>query len=283
MLKNVRLLIGVMILGFVVFGVPQYRKGTFECIAGDETISWTTYEAIVLKVVDGDTVHVETPDGAEKKIRLYGIDAPEGGQDFFQESKENLAKMIPAGKKVTVKKSGEDRYRRDVGVVFADGVNVNAKQVQDGSALVYYKYCKASFCAGWEKAQDRAQKARLGLWGADSVIAPWGFREQKKGIPSREKSPTSLFSYDAIVDIVTTNATILGRAVGCGISIKEESLMMGEWLKENAQKDRHREILLIYMMGLTHNAELQAKGQSPDSCATIKRTMRETRSWPFFK
>jgi len=39
----------------------------------------------VVSVTDGDTIKV-LHDGKEKKIRLYGIDTPEKGQDFGQKA-----------------------------------------------------------------------------------------------------------------------------------------------------------------------------------------------------
>ena len=67
----------------------------------------------VVGVSDGDTVRIlvnEKP----VTVRLQGIDAPELGQSFGSRSKEALSKLV-AGKTVSVRKSGEDQYKRHAG------------------------------------------------------------------------------------------------------------------------------------------------------------------------
>ena len=48
----------------------------------------------VIKVTDGDTVHVLDRTKTQHKIRLGGIDAPERKQAFGRKSTENLAKYL---------------------------------------------------------------------------------------------------------------------------------------------------------------------------------------------
>ena len=38
------------------------------------------YPVHVVRVIDGDSVKVQLPDGAEHSVRMYGIDAPEKDQ-----------------------------------------------------------------------------------------------------------------------------------------------------------------------------------------------------------
>jgi hypothetical protein len=75
-----------------------------------------------------------------KKIRLADIDAPEKGQDFSEKSRQFLASLV-AGKTVRVEGAKRDRYRRILGVVYVDGVNVNEAMVKEGLAWRYH-YCK---------------------------------------------------------------------------------------------------------------------------------------------
>ncbi len=48
------------------------------------------FDAKVVRVWDGDTLDVLYKDSTYR-IRLYGIDAPEAGQDFYKESKQYLS------------------------------------------------------------------------------------------------------------------------------------------------------------------------------------------------
>ncbi len=86
----------------------------------------------VVAVTDGDTIKVLV-NNATVKVRLEGIDAPEAMQSFGNQSKEALAKLV-AGKTVTIRKTGTDKYQRTLGYVMVDGVDANAKLVQDGWA-----------------------------------------------------------------------------------------------------------------------------------------------------
>ena len=62
----------------------------------------------VVKVVDGDTLHVYSNKGTYK-IRLSGIDAPERGQAYGKRAKEHLQFLV-AGKQVIAIVESKDRY-----------------------------------------------------------------------------------------------------------------------------------------------------------------------------
>jgi endonuclease YncB( thermonuclease family) len=64
----------------------------------------------VVKITDGDTVHVLDQSTVKHKIRLGGIDAPEKKQAFGQKSKQNLSNLI-AGKDIEVEYKKRDRYK----------------------------------------------------------------------------------------------------------------------------------------------------------------------------
>lgn len=133
--------------------------------------------AVPVKLVgvsDGDTITVVMA-GQQTKIRLYGIDAPEKTQDFGQVSTEAI-KRLTTGKTITVQPYERDKYGRTVGMVFADGVNVNEAQVKAGNAWVYQQYCNESFCAQWKAFEQEAMTSGIGLWKDASPTAPWEWR-----------------------------------------------------------------------------------------------------------
>lgn len=94
---------------------------------------------------DGDAIRCEGQRG--KSMRLYAIDAPEmpgvcrpgrrcvPGDPFA--SRDHLASLT-AGRRVTYRVLGHDRYGRSVVQVFADGVDVSCQMVRGGYAIERY-------------------------------------------------------------------------------------------------------------------------------------------------
>ena len=132
------------------------------------------FSAKVVKVSDGDTITVLTPNKESIKVRLYGIDAPETKQDFGKASKQYLSSLI-AGKIVEVKSGGQDRYGRVLGTICLDGADINAKTVEEGYAWAFVKYSKI-----YAAQQSKAMKNKAGLWQQKDPQAPWDFRKAKK-------------------------------------------------------------------------------------------------------
>lgn len=129
----------------------------------------------VIGVTDGDTVKVLVGKQAVT-VRLEGIDAPEKNQSFGTKSKEALGKLV-AGKTVTVKKTGTDKYGRTLGIVMVGDVDANAKLVEDGWAWHFKKYSSDEQLA---KLEEAARKAKRGLWADAAPLAPWDFRARQK-------------------------------------------------------------------------------------------------------
>ena len=101
------------------------------------------YKALVINVVDGDTVDMLVDLGfnvtIEKRFRLFGINAPEMKNDtnnFGHISKEYLTKLID-NKHVIIKSEKDkiDKYGRYIVTILLDNVNINEKLVEDGNAL----------------------------------------------------------------------------------------------------------------------------------------------------
>ncbi len=93
--------------------------------------------AATCMVTDGDTIRC-----GDERIRITGIDAPETGRcpsnrqcvpGDGQASKRSLELFI-ANKRISIIRLGEDRYKRTLGVVYADGVNVACHQLSNGQA-----------------------------------------------------------------------------------------------------------------------------------------------------
>ena len=137
------------------------------------------YEAVVLKVIDGDTIYIKSDNG-RKKVRLRHIDAPEIRQSYGKEAKIFLDKQID-GKKIIVNSDYKDRYGRDIGDIFVynndEAIYINAKLVKSGHAWVYKSYRKNTYLMNLE---NFARENMLGLWKDKFAIEPWVFRAKNK-------------------------------------------------------------------------------------------------------
>lgn len=129
----------------------------------------------VIGVTDGDTIKVLV-NKEMVIVRLEGIDAPEARQSYGRKATEALAEIV-AGKTVTVKKTGMDKYGRTLGVVIEGDMDANAKLVEDGWAWHFKKYNDEERFA---KLEDAARKAKNGLWAEPNPLAPWDYRARQK-------------------------------------------------------------------------------------------------------
>ena len=132
----------------------------------------------VIKVTDGDTVHVLDQSKTKHKIRLGGIDAPEKKQLFGDKSTQNLSRLI-AGKNVEVEYDKRDRYGRIVGKLIKDGQDINLLQIK-GSLAWHYKYYEKEQTkldrVLYSSAEIEAREKTIGLW-AVPAIPPWEYRK----------------------------------------------------------------------------------------------------------
>jgi len=128
----------------------------------------------VTKVVDGDTVDVRLHSGAQRRVRLIGIDTPEvyGGTECGGPAASRLLKRrLPVGTKVKLvsdpTQDKVDRYGRLLRYVVkrSTGRDMNRAQVYAGWARVYvYGNDPFERVASYRKAQRDAKAAPRGVW-----------------------------------------------------------------------------------------------------------------------
>lgn len=124
----------------------------------------------VTRVYDGDTVKAEGYE-VEIKVRLVGIDAPETskskrqeGQPFSQQATKFLAGLV-LNKVVDIKGYGMDGYGRVLGVITADGNDVNLEMVRAGYAEVYRGKAPHGFDQeAYLRAEQEAREGKRGMW-----------------------------------------------------------------------------------------------------------------------
>jgi len=129
----------------------------------------------VVKVVDGDTIDIDVPDGKHKhtRIRLWGIDTPEtksekyGVMHFGPEATESTKKLA-LGKQVAIYLDKGNRTRGYYGRLLAyvqlpDGNFLNEVLVAEGFAYADLRFGH-SFYHKYEQLQASARRQRKGLW-----------------------------------------------------------------------------------------------------------------------
>tara|TARA_S200002703_G_scaffold96863_1_gene83685 strand:+ start:407 stop:829 length:423 start_codon:yes stop_codon:yes gene_type:complete len=108
------------------------------------------YRAIVLKVIDGDTVDVDLDLGFDvwlknQRIRLYGIDAPEtrtrdyGEKKFGLLAKNFVLEYCPAGSEIIVQTHKDDargKFGRILGELIVRDGNINLNELMIFKNLV---------------------------------------------------------------------------------------------------------------------------------------------------
>lgn len=93
-------------------------------------------------IVDGDTLGLKR---LKTKIRLWGVDAPEKGEQGSFEATLALEKLTN-GKKVSYIKMDTDKYGRIVARVFlSDGREVNKLLIEQGVVKEYCHYSKGYY------------------------------------------------------------------------------------------------------------------------------------------
>jgi len=128
----------------------------------------------VIKVIDGDTIHLESKNISKIKIRLADIDTPELNQPYGKKSKKILETLI-LGEEVMIKKVGVDRYKRVIGIVMKDNLDVNHFLVINGHAWCYDYYNKRHII---KIAESIAKRKKIGIWKNQNAIPPWEWRKK---------------------------------------------------------------------------------------------------------
>ena len=139
--------------------------------------------AKIHRIIDGDSIEVETDHGLIVEVRLYGIDAPEHGQPFADEARTGLSRML-GRKKFWLEEQHIDPYGRTAGLLHHQDRtrrnSVNLRMVREGYAYAYTKYGGEEL--GFHEAEADARQGRRGVWedSRDGGERPWDYRRENR-------------------------------------------------------------------------------------------------------
>ena len=165
-----------------LFTPSDLPKGSSAGSLSSPSPSSSPWRAHLVRAADGDSFSARRADtGQTVELRLYGVDAPENGQPYGQASRRSLLAMTE-GKILTVSPVENDRYGRVVAVVFAAGdeTSVNERQLEQGMAWYYGRFCRAPFCKDWKTKEQRARAEHAGLWRDKRPEAPYEWRREHR-------------------------------------------------------------------------------------------------------
>jgi endonuclease YncB( thermonuclease family) len=153
------------------------------------------------KVVDGDSLEIGTT-----RVRLFGVDAPEGKQSCRRDGRpwrcgeEAAAKLRALVRDVELRcvQRDVDDYGRSVAVCRSGGTDINAEMVRAGLALAYRHYSN-----DYVDEEAAARDAHRGLW-AGEFTPPWEWRRESHDEPPAARPAPSPSS-------VTSHGTTVGR------------------------------------------------------------------------
>ena len=130
-------------------------------------------DATVEYVHDGDTLFLT--DG--RKVRLLGVDTPEVGENlecYGEEATALLRSMLPEGTQVRVLADTQplDQFDRALLLIWLaasdqqDAAFVNLELIEQGAAEAVVLEPNLLYASEFEAAEDAAQYAGVGRWGA---------------------------------------------------------------------------------------------------------------------
>lgn len=152
-IKTITKLMACLALGYALgFGATE--------VFAQKQKPGVTYDATILRVIDGDTVAFSAPflpDPLKKElsIRVFGVDTPEKGhraqcpsEDLLGKAATNFTKdSITKAQKLQIVLMDWDKYGgRVLGDVLIDGQSLRMLLINKGYAREYYGEAKTSWC-----------------------------------------------------------------------------------------------------------------------------------------
>ncbi len=138
------------------------------------------------RVVDGDTVLVQNPDGGSVAVRILGVKSFDPAGDKAPTARAGQAAVAALGRmlgekpiRVLLNAEPKDKHGRTIATLYVDDKDVGLTLVKQGLVLVYPVYPFPALSMYLEE-QEAARAARRGFWSdpeaahrADLLLAEW--------------------------------------------------------------------------------------------------------------
>lgn len=203
-LATVGVLVGLGVLGFMVLRPAPHDPAATDDPSPITTVSRSATTAPVLpssvtslridptqgraaypvvKVVDGDTVHVLV-DGVDETVRIVGINTPETDECWGSEATQAATRLLDGTSVVLIAdptQADRDRYGRLLRyVVLPDGTDFGLRMISDGNADEYTFDNAYAHQQAYRDADAAAAAGGRGLWN----VATCDGRPAGSGEPS---------------------------------------------------------------------------------------------------
>jgi micrococcal nuclease len=164
----------VRLLGFLVVLAVAVYTATAGDDSGGSSESGVASAGRVVRVVDGDTIHVRV-DGREETVRYIGVDTPESVKpgtpvQCFAKKASAFNHRLVDGEKVRLVRDAEarDRYGRLLAYVYRarDNRFVNATLVRRGYAVPLTIPPNVAHAEQFRDLASAARRAGRGLWSS---------------------------------------------------------------------------------------------------------------------
>jgi len=153
----------------VVIWLDRSRVEPARRLPADDFARYHDKTFTVVKVVDGDTFDIDSPDGEypHTRIRLWGIDAPEKDAYFGNEATE-FATELALGSKVRVFLDEGNRTRGKYGRLLAYVQSPDGRFVNDVLLVNGFAYADLRFRHGlyhkYKQLEASGRSREKGLW-----------------------------------------------------------------------------------------------------------------------
>jgi micrococcal nuclease len=154
-------------------GIDPAALAPMDPVPGEGTTAYSYVVARVKRIVDGDTLVVETA-GREDRVRLLRVDTPEihraesERQESLARKAEEYAQLHLQGRQIRLETPGRgerDRYGRLLAYVLLEGKNFNVELVRQGYSRYETRFGRSQlYGEAFREAQREARLAGRGLW-----------------------------------------------------------------------------------------------------------------------
>ncbi len=137
-----------------------------------------------MKVLDGDTFSFSTAARERFVVRFSAIDTPEQLQRGGSEATRTLRELLRA-KPVSVACYKRDERERRICRVFNARGDVGLQMLEAGAAWHFRRFESEQTAAertAYRAAEDRARRARRGLWAQPNPMPPWDCRDRLRNM-----------------------------------------------------------------------------------------------------